>query len=645
MSISQLPEDIPRIIAGPMLRHVNKDVVTVWLVTREPDDITLNLIDHTGASIPLNDEENEHIRYCLGKRCYINLVKAYPAKQLLEDKQYAYDLSLICSANETCHNNGKQNSLKDLCPELFHDNQTHLPFSCAHKLTNVLHGSCRKAHFDGDDALARVKEFTQCSLEAKNDKRADMLLLTGDQVYVDDVAGPMLNAIHQSIKLLGLHHETFTDSVLEGSEDLFDHEFSYYQRERLFPEIAQNEALETAFFKGKRKPVFTSVHAHNHLIALNEMIALYLLSWSSRLWPFIKQMPENEIANMLSEKHAQQYQKEQAFVDNFVGALKDVEYAFSRIPTYMIFDDHDVTDDWNLTRAWEEQVYGNAFSKKMVGNALTAYFLCQGLGNPIDKLRPLCDQASKVFTPDGYQHQNAFIDTLFDFDQWHYQLDTSPPVHVLDTRTQRWRSESNKNKPSGLMDWEALCELQHNMLGHDSVIMVSAAPVYGLKFIEAVQKVFTVFGGALIVDAENWMAHRGTASVMLNIFRHVKTPPNFIILSGDVHYSFVYDVKLRFRRNSPKIVQFTCSGFHNRFPDKLLSWFERLNRWFYGHRSPLNIFTKRRNMSVRQRESDKHDANVVNACSVGLLELDRDGREKACKVICADGSEVKFTHQ
>ena len=192
------------------------------------------------------------------------------------------------------------------------------------------------------------------------------------------------------------------------------------------------------------------------------------------------------------------------------------------------------------------------------------------------------------------------------------------------------------------MDWEALCELQQQIIGKDSVIMVSAAPVYGVKFIETIQRIFTAFGGALMVDAENWMAHKGTASVMLNIFRHIKTPPNFIILSGDVHYSFVYDVSLRFRRNSPKVVQFTASGIHNEFPDKLIRRLEKANKWLYGHRSPLNWLTKRRNMSIKERESSVDKRDIVNACCLGLLELSDDGTEKACKLILADGSEVHF---
>jgi hypothetical protein len=121
---------------------------------------------------------------------------------------------------------------------------------------------------------------------------------------------------------------------------------------------------------------------------------------------------------------------------------------------------------------------------------------------------------------------------------------------VLDTRTRRWRSEMNLKQPSGLLDWEALCELQQALLDHPSAIIVSPAPIFGVKLIETVQKVFSWCGYPLLVDAENWMAHRGAAQVILNIFRHSRTPGNYVVLSGDVHYSFVYEVLIRHRNRA-----------------------------------------------------------------------------------------------
>ena len=192
------------------------------------------------------------------------------------------------------------------------------------------------------------------------------------------------------------------------------------------------------------------------------------------------------------------------------------------------------------------------------------------------------------------------------------------------------------------MDWEALCEFQHSIINQSSVIVVSAAPIYGVKFIEAVQKVFTFFGKALTVDAENWMAHKGTASVILNVFRHYKTPPNFFILSGDVHYSFVYDVRLRFRRNSPRIVQFTCSGYKNAFPSTLLSVFETLNRWFYGPKSILNYFTRRRYMKIRARTPSKRRVTLLNKPAIGQMLLNETGDKVICRALCNDGETVEF---
>jgi len=71
-----------------------------------------------------------------------------------------------------------------------------------------------------------------------------------------------------------------------------------------------------------------------------------------------------------------------------------------------------------------------------------------------------------------------------------------------------------------------------------------------------------------------------------------------VILSGDVHYSFVYEVLIRHRNAGPKIWQITSSGIKNELQRRLLEWFDRLNRWLYSPSSPLNRLTRRRPMQV-----------------------------------------------
>ena len=150
-----------------------------------------------------------------------------------------------------------------------------------------------------------------------------------------------------------------------------------------------------------------------------------------------------------------------------------------------------------------------------------------------------------------------------------------------------------------------------------------------------------------MVDAENWMAHKGTANVMLNIFKHARTPPRFIILSGDVHYSFVYDVRLRFKKHSPQILQFTCSGLKNAFPTKLISKLDTLNQWLYSTKSPLNMLTKRRDMKVIAREPSGYKGKeLLNIPALGWLELDPEihasNDTTVCSIVTNQGDKITF---
>ncbi len=615
---------MPQVIAGPIVRKVTSTECHIWVVTSNADSPALNL--SANEVVVSGNCQRETIR--VGKYAFIHLLSFTSSEPFKDTARIGYSLSFSDDAQQASWENEQRG--------LLYDGQPSLCFHYTETPETILHGSCRKPHFHSDDALAQVDVLHKNAFKKQNDF-PDLLLMTGDQIYADDVAGPMLKAIHSVIDRLGLYHEALEGAVVTNTNELATHEHGYYEREQLLPQIATNTVLSSIFFGAKKKPVFTSVNAQNHLIGSAEIIAMYLLVWSDTLWADI-----NIDKDGIPPKYHAIFDKEHEALNGFVKQLPQVRRALAHIPTYMIFDDHDVTDDWNLTRGWEQEVYGNPLSKRMIGNALIGYLLCQGWGNAPKKVAPLIAKVQESMGESGLNSHDEIIDDLLDFDQWHYRLDTTPPIEVLDTRTQRWRSESNMNKPSGLMDWEALCDFQHSIIGKESVIVVSAAPIYGVKVIEAIQKVFTFFGKALTVDAENWMAHKGTANVILNIFRHYKTPPDFIILSGDVHYSFVYDVRLRFRRNSPHITQFTCSGLKNAFPDGLIKWLDRLNRVLYRSKSPLNLFTRRRNMSVKAREPSLGYGELFNGCAIGVLKISQKNTDVQCKALLSNGNEVEF---
>ncbi|MGJ8679570.1 alkaline phosphatase family protein [Paraglaciecola sp.] len=620
------------ILAGPIVRQANKTQVCIWLITSQAYRFSLRLFDEQ-AKLSWFDSElapEQVSQIQVGTHAFINLIDVKPEGSIPCGSRVSYDLTAI-------DGEGQLLPISEVCEQLLYPNQTFPSFVMSSKINRMLHGSCRKPHHDSEDGLLVVDQQISEGIigEAQS---PDLLIMSGDQVYADDVAGPMLVAIEQTIQQLGLFHENLNGAEISNSSELFQHTHGYYQRPELLPDTKATENTYTHFFAAKKKPIFTSVNANNHLISFAEVIAMYILVWSPEMWSKVA-ISDQSIPN----EYKDLFKREQDIIEVFSKGLFQVRRALAHVPVYMIFDDHDVTDDWNLTRGWEEAVYQDEFAKRIVGNALLGYWLCQGWGNTPQKLLPLFDTCAQHFTEKGITEHDQLIDKVLDWEHWSFHLDTSPKIVVLDTRTQRWRSESSLTKPSGLMDWEALCELQQELIGQKSVIMVSAAPVFGVKLIETIQRIFTFFGKALTVDAENWMAHKGTASVMLNIFRNRKTPPNFVILSGDVHYSFVYDVSLRFRQNSPHITQVTSSGIKNEFPDKLLRWFDRLNRILYSKYSPLNWFTKRRNMRVQHRRPQGQKVRtLLNSSGIGLLEIDENCESVQATQLCASGKQIQF---
>ncbi|MET0982726.1 MAG: alkaline phosphatase family protein, partial [Telluria sp.] len=151
-------------------------------------------------------------------------------------------------------------------------------------------------------------------------------------------------------------------------------------------------------------------------------------------------------------------------------------------------------DDWNLSAKWETTVYEHPFSRRIVGNALIAYMLCQGWGNCPDVFATALDEMAALTATAGGDdrldapRQDALIERLLSFRQWGFVVRTTPTIIVLDTRTRRWRNRRWPGHPSGLMDWESLTELQHELLDETAAVIVSPTPMFGVKLIEVVQR-------------------------------------------------------------------------------------------------------------------------------------------------------------
>lgn len=652
---------LPLVFVGPILRRSSAQQLVLWLAVREPVrvHITIDAGEETPRDIELAPGQAACRLLTAGAHLHYMLLDLSFDVPLPQDRWISYTVALQSLAEPATGWSG----CADWAPALFYPGKNSPGFMLPSRVGSLLHGSCRKPHYPGRDGLVEADRLlarclAQGAMQGERETAATVdsnelpawasaLVLTGDQVYADDVAGPMLHAAHQVIAALGLPDEPLAGGELTGvdnAQSLYRHPAGFYRRETLLPRHKRNYALIEVLFGGVEKPVFTTDSAHNHLITLGEVLAMYLLVWSPALWLLIDLDPPPGLAAASQSL----YQTERLAIEAFIAELPAVRRLFAHLPVAMMFDDHDITDDWNLSREWEEVAYGHPFSKRVIGNALLGYLLNQAWGNcPAAFDAELLEQVQvSLKAPGGAAHDDC-IDRLLRFDHWHYSWPTTPPLVAIDSRTQRWRSESAARKPSGLMDWEALTDLQQTLRGLPAVLLVSPTPIFGVKLIETIQRVFTWFGQPLLVDAENWMAHPGAAHAILNIFRHPKTPQHFVVLSGDVHYSFVYDVELRGRVRGPDIWQICSSAVRNEFPPRLLDVLDRANRWLYSPRSPLNWLTRRRHMRVipRKPEGTPAGRRLLNGSGIGLVEIDEQGVPWRIRELLTDGRIVTFSRR
>jgi len=82
----------------------------------------------------------------------------------------------------------------------------------------------------------------------------------------------------------------------------------------------------------------------------------------------------------------------------------DIRWLLSTIPSSMIFDDHDVIDDWNTSAAWRASITATDWWEDRVAGALGSYWVHQHIGNlsPAE-LRADPNFARITAVPDGYE--------------------------------------------------------------------------------------------------------------------------------------------------------------------------------------------------------------------------------------------------
>jgi hypothetical protein len=250
----------------------------------------------------------------------------------------------------------------------------------------------------------------------------------------------------------------------------------------------------------------------------------------------------------------------------------------------MIFDDHDVTDDWNLTARWRERVRASPAGRRIVASALAAYWAFQGWGNDPGQFGPEFTGTIRAHLAGGGQAAAARFDqVLWEFGRWSFACPTSPVMVCLDTRTQRGYDSPEGGArligPAGLDRIAGLVEGS----GHDRtrpLLLVSATPVCGLELAERRQKFLMDKVGPYQIDFEGWHASlQGLVDLMEFLTGRLRLT-SAVVLSGDVHYGMTVDVRFAVGDATIHLAQLVSSGLKHSgtVTRTVLNLLGRLNR-------------------------------------------------------------------
>jgi hypothetical protein len=286
-----------------------------------------------------------------------------------------------------------------------------------------------------------------------------------------------------------------------------------------------------------------------------------------------------------------------------------VRWLLSTIPTTMIFDDHDVLDDWNTSRAWRDEMQATTWWEERITGALMSYWIYQHLGN----LSPAGLRADPLYrdvraAADGEALLRAFAQAAdregdgAEGAMWSYRRDFGRTrLLAIDSRCGRVLTEGGR-RMIGEPEFSWI-ESQVEDGAYDHLLVATSVPWLlprALHDLEAADE--RLCAGARgpwlarlaehlrrAVDLEHWAAFNDSFERLARLFSRIgrgehgaQPPATICVLSGDVHHTYVSEASYPDPLRS-RVYQLTCSPFHNGIPLPmrlvfLAAWSDRARR-------------------------------------------------------------------
>jgi hypothetical protein len=263
-----------------------------------------------------------------------------------------------------------------------------------------------------------------------------------------------------------------------------------------------------------------------------------------------------------------------------------IRWLFSTVSVSMAWDDHDMSDDWNISRSWHEEMDRKHWWHERAAAGIASYWIYQHLGNlsprELDenelyaKVRGNAD-ATAVLR--GWAEE---IDTTAAGTRWSFCRDIDGVRAIfIDSRAARVLTEERRSMfDDRVWDWI----VDHATGDFDHLILCTTVPYLlspGFHYLEAWNEQLCdgAWGGPVAraseqlrraVDFDHWASFQFSFQRLRELLEEVgsgrrgKAPASIVLLSGDVHHAYLCDIAFRPGAEMQSAVyQAVCSPYRN----------------------------------------------------------------------------------
>lgn len=272
----------------------------------------------------------------------------------------------------------------------------------------------------------------------------------------------------------------------------------------------------------------------------------------------------------------------------------EIRWILSTVPTAMIFDDHDIRDDWNTSATWRAQMNELPWWRDRIRSGLAAYWVYQHLGNlsPTEldadpDCRRIVNSDTDIWPLLVDLADRADADTAEDKGlRFSYRWDLGRNrLIMIDSRNGRvLTGDTRKMLSDREFAWlsdqatDDICEIDHLILGSSLPWLLPPA-VADLQSIDEALAARPGLRGRLgekirqAADFEHWPAFFEsfvTLSALITGLARDRRLASITVLSGDVHHSYAARAEVPVADNctaeATPVYQLVCSPVHNHVP-------------------------------------------------------------------------------